>query len=278
MNTGLWLRIRDWILLFMLLSISLTTMLTSHLGMVRTIRARALELTARVEQSFSWAGNYFGALEENELLRNENIILSSQLARLREAQIENGELQSLLGFREETELILLPTRIIYKEITETRNTFTIDVGRNDSVEVGMGVVDQRGILGKVTTVSANYAEVMSFLNVDFRVPTKVQPIQAMGIARWEGVNRNRLLLEHVIKTEPVRPGQLVVTSGFSRVFPKGYPVGTIDSIAGQPGMNELQIYLTPKTKLDTAEHAFVVIPAPAPPPDTTQVAPTDSLD
>ena len=259
-----WVQIRDWVLLVALLSISAIVMFTQNVSMVRALRATALETTGHLENSLSWIGRYFRALEENDLLREENIRLSSELAKSREADIENDRLRRLLGFVDTVSYDIRSARIIEKEITRQKNLLTLNVGTIHGVKKGMGVIDERGILGKVVQVSDNYARVMSYLNTDFRVPAKVQPSQAQGIIRWEGVQRDKLLLEHVIKTERVAIGQIVVTSGYSSVFPPGYPIGLVQSVVPQPGKNQLLIDVVPASQIDDVEHAFVVLRMPDP--------------
>ena len=73
-----------------------------------------------------------------------------------------------------------------------------------------------------------------------------------------------LVLENVVKTEPVEPGQLVVTSSSSVFFPPGYPIGRVDSVAKRPGENLLEIHLSPASPLNTADHAFVILHKPDP--------------
>ncbi len=257
-----WTRIRDWALLITLLSISAIVMFTQNLSIVRALRATALETTGHLENSLSWIGRYVRALEENDLLREENIRLSSELAKSREAGIENVRLRRLVGFTDTISYTVYPARIIEKEITRQKNYLTLNVGRAHGVREGMGVIDERGILGRVIQASEHYALVMSYLNMDFRVPAKVQPSQAQGIIRWEGVVRDKLLLEHVIKTERVAIGQLVVTSGFSSVFPAGYPIGIVQHVEPQPGKNQLLIDVVPASQIDDTEHAFVVLKEP----------------
>ncbi len=257
-----WNRIRDWVLLLGLIAISMIVMITENLSVVRTLRSVSLEITGQVEGSLSWIGRYFHALEENEILRAENIQLSSSLARSREADIENTRLRRLVGFVDTVSYTLVPARIIEKEITEQKNYLSLNKGRAHGVEKGMGVLDERGILGKVYEVSENYSLVMSYLNMDFRVPAKIQPSQAQGIVRWEGVHRDQLLLEHVIKTENVDQGHLVVTSGYSSVFPPGYPIGVVQSVVPQTGKNQLLINIRPSSQIDVVEHAFIVLEYP----------------
>lgn len=264
MTFRLWDRIRDWVILGVLLAISVGTMLTENQALVRGVRAGALESTAWLEARFSWIGGYFRALNENEVLRQENIVLSSRVARSREAIIENERLRRLIGFRDTIDVRLKAVRIIDKDITQQQNYLTLDAGARDSIEVDMAVVDQRGILGKVILVSERYSRVMPYLNTHFRIPAKVQPLQAFGVIRWEGGRTDRLRLDHVVKTEPVQKGQLVVTSGYSGVFQPGLPIGVVDSVSARTGRNELTVFVRPSASISDAEYAFVVLQKPEP--------------
>ena len=261
----LWDQIRDWVILLVLVLVSVVAMLAQNEPMLRGLRGFALETTSRVEARFAWVGHFFRALDDSEILLEENIELSSQVARSREARIENERLRALLALQDSSAYPMVAARIITKDIFRQENFLTLDVGRRDSVDVGMAVVDEQGILGKIVFVSENYSRVMPYLNTDFRVPAKVQPLQAAGIARWTGTRADdALLLEHIVKTEPVEVGQLVVTSGFSGVFPPGLPVGTVEAVQGKAGRNELEILVTPASSLRTAEHAFVLQIRPDP--------------
>ncbi len=261
----LWDRIRDWVVLSVLLLCAVVAMLAQNEPMLRGLRGFSLQTTGWIEARFAWVGRFYRALDDNVLLREENIELSSQLARLREARLENERLRRLLALHDSSAYRLVAARIISKDIFQQENFITLDVGRADSVDVDMAVVDERGILGKVVFVSRHYSRVMTYLNTDFRVPAKVQPLQAAGILSWTGKRSDDvLLLEHVVKTEPVEKGQFVVTSGFSSIFPPGYPIGRVDSVAKRPGRNELEIQVRPSAPLQTVEHAFVILQRPDP--------------
>jgi len=262
--TTLWEQIRDWVLLGTLLMTSLLVMYQRNAPMMRALRAETLEVTARVERSVAWMGRYVRALQENSTLRQRNIELSSEVARMREALVQNAHLRSLLALQDTAAYPLKAARILSKDITQQRNLMTLDVGRRDRVRAGMAVINESGILGKVVLVSDHYARVQPYLNTDFRAPATVLPIEAEGIVRWEGERSDRLLLEHIVKTEPVEAGQSVVTSGHSGVFPPGHAIGRVDSVAQRPGRNELRIFLRPAAPLSEADYAFVILRTPDP--------------
>jgi len=259
----LWDRIRDWVILSVLLLSSKVIMLAQNDPMLRGMRSVSLEVTSWVEARFARVGHFYRALDENEILRRDNIDLSSQLARSREARLENERLRKLLHFRDSSAQTMVAARIIDKNIFGPNNFLLLDVGRADGIEAAMAVVDEKGILGTVILVSEHYSRVMPYLNTDFHVPGKIQPLQAVGIVSWPGSRYDVLVLENVVKTELVEPGQLVVT-GSSVFFPPGYPIGRIDSVAKRPGENLLEIHLSPAAPLNTADHAFVILHKPDP--------------
>jgi rod shape-determining protein MreC len=178
--------------------------------------------------------------------------------------MENRELRRLLQLRDSSAARLVAARIVTKDIFQQENFLTLDVGRADGIEKGMPVVHQSGIVGTVMLTSEEYSRVMPFLNTDFRVPGTIIPLQTEGIVRWNGERHDRLLLEHVVKTEPVEAGQSVVTSGHSDVFPPGRDIGTVDSVQVRPGRSELLIYLRPAVSLHEIDHAFVILRTPDP--------------
>ncbi|MFB6097751.1 MAG: rod shape-determining protein MreC [Salinibacter sp.] len=254
----------DWLVLGGLLLVALGVMLTQNQPLLRTLRAHAMGWTAEVESTFAWMGRYLQALERNDELRRENIQLSSQVARTRTLRQRNEELERLLHLTDSTEIPTRAARIVTKDIYQKNNFLTLDVGRADGVTEGMPVVHASGIVGTVVLVNEEYARVMPFLNTDFRVPATVLPVRAEGIVRWGGERLNRLQLDHVVQTEPVKAGQRVVTSGHSAVFPPGRMVGTVDSVSAPPGRSELEIFLEPAVPLYEITHAVVLLRTPDP--------------
>jgi rod shape-determining protein MreC len=257
-------RAGDWLLLSALLLLATSVMVTQNEPLLRTLRAQMMGWTAQVESTFAWMGQYLRVLERNDELRRENIQLSSRVARTRAMRQRNEELRRLLNLTDSSNVALRPAQIVTKDIFQKDNFLTLDVGRADGVREGMPVVHENGIVGTVVLVNDHYARVMPFLNTDFRIPATVLSTRAEGIARWDGERLDRLRLDHVMKTEPVKAGQQVVTSGHSSVFPAGRRVGTVDSVAAPAGRNELQIFLRPAVPLYEIGYAVVILRTPDP--------------
>lgn len=260
----LWDRSRDFVLFGALVLVSLGVLLSRDGPALRAARAASLALTAPVEGTFERAGRFFSALDENERLRAEAVALSAEVARLREARSESLRLRALVAFGDSLDVPRVAARVVGKDITRQANFLTINVGRRDSVEVGMPVVDERGIVGKVVLVSNRYAVVMPHQNTQFAVPATIDLLNQDGIVRWDGTAYDRLLMEYVPKTEPVVPGQLVVTSAYSGVFPPGIPVGEVDTAYIAKGRNDYVIYLRPAAPITQASYVYVLRVRPDP--------------
>ncbi|HLA64307.1 MAG TPA: rod shape-determining protein MreC, partial [Rhodothermales bacterium] len=239
---------------------------------LRAARGAALTVTAPVERMFSGLTRYTSALEENAELRRQTAALAADVARLREARSEADRLRGLVGFGDSLGVARVAARVIGKDITRQANFLTIDRGTADSVEVGMPVVDERGVVGRVILTSAHYAVVMPHQNTQFAIPATIDLLDQDGIVRWDGTGYDRLLMEFVPKTEPVVPGQLVVTSPYSDVFPPGLPVGIVDTAYAAAGRNDYVIYLRPAAPITQARYVYVLLIRPDPEREALEAA------
>jgi len=152
--------------------------------------------------------------------------------------------------------------VVNKEITDQNNRVVIDVGARHGIVVGMAVIDERGVVGRVVHTSPNYSLVMPHQNRLFRVPATLELIRQDGVVSWDGRTHDRLVMDFVPKTEPVVPGQRVVTSTFSGVFPAGIPIGRVDSVFAAPGRNDYVIYIRPASSIAQIDYVYVVLTPP----------------
>lgn len=117
--------------------------------------------------------------------------------------------------------------VINNSLVHPQNYITINRGADDGITPEMGVVDQNGVVGIVDVVGPHASRVVSLLNSDLRLSCKVKGSDAFGSLVWDGKSPQYAVLEELPRHVPFAPGDTIVTSGFSVVFPEGIPVGTI---------------------------------------------------
>ncbi len=81
-----------------------------------------------------------------------------------------------------------------------------------------------------------------------------------GIIRWEG--GRALTLQNVVKTQDVQPGDLVMTSEYSTVFPAGRPIGVVNATHFNAGSLFQTVEVTPGVDFTRLEEVFVVNSVP----------------
>jgi len=252
-------RLRPFLLLFCLLTTSVLVMFNANRPMMWGIRAEVLRIVGSVEYRLSWASEILSALSENQELRDSNLQLTSKLARLRIAELENNELRHALGWQANQELETVPARIISREPFGATNFLTLDVGREQGVDVDMAVINHLGIIGRTVHVSSNYSEVMPYLHSQFHIPVMIDSLQSVGIVSGKDSTPDSLVLHNVVRTENVQIGQHVITHEASEIFPPNIPVGTIGGIRIQPENNFLILKIVPAVPLQTTHFAFVIL-------------------
>ena len=272
-----WERSRDYVVFGALLLVGIVIFVGRNGPALRAARAASLTVTAPVEGAFERAAQFRRSLVENERLRSETAQLSAEVARLREASAENAQLRSLLQFPDTTNTRRVVARVVAKDITEQTNLLTIDAGARASIEVGMPVINERGIVGRVVLTSDRYSVVMPHQNTQFRVPAAIEALGREGVVRWDGAAFDRLTMEYVVKTEPVERGMLVVTSPFSGVFPAGIPVGRVDTAYAAAGRNDYVIHLDPAAPISEVGYVYVLLTRPDPEQAILEAAARDSL-
>lgn len=170
-------------------------------------------------------------------LRSVNDDLNQRLADL---ELENANLRRALQDASErlyadTVTIAPPldqyrfivARVINNSLVHPQNYITINRGAADGITPEMGVVDQNGVVGIVDVVGPYASRVISLLNSDLRLSCKVKGSDAFGSLVWDGKSPQYAVLEELPRHVPFAPGDTIVTSGYSVVFPEGIPVGTI---------------------------------------------------
>lgn len=258
----LWYRLRDYALLSALLIISLIFMTNANRPLMKGVRSQALQIAGNVEYRMAWAAKALRAFNENQTLRDANLKLTSELARLRVVDLENRDLRQALDWKNNNDLETVAARIVAREPFGTTNFFTLDVGSVDGVEVNMAVVSHLGILGRVIDVSRNYSTVLPHLHSQFHVPAMIDTLRVIGIISGEGNEPDVLELKEIVVSADVQNGQRVVTHEASGIFPPNMPVGTILESDRQAGSNYWQIKVAPAAPLSTAHFAFVILNRP----------------
>ena len=257
---------KEYVLLAVLLTLSIGLIATNERPQIRAIRSVTVGVLGSAQNLIGIVPNYFNLRSENRILREQNLTLSEEVNRLREARLENIRLRRLLGMRDTSGTRYIAARVIGKSLQLLRNTITINIGERDGIRPLMPVVTERGLVGKVVATSKGYSVAQVLLHRDMRVSGKVQRSRADGIVAWEG--GSTLVLRNIAKTLDVQAGDVVMTSEYSSLYPAGIRIGTVALARQVPGSLFQNVELVPAVDFATLEEVFVIPVVP----DSTRLA------
>lgn len=105
----------------------------------------------------------------------------------------------------------------------------IDRGYRDGVSVGQGVLADFGVCGRVSRVSRSSALVTLLSDPTSAIDVMTQASRARGVLSV-GSSGDELEVRDFDRLADIRPGDRLITSGLTRGFPLGIPVGTINEV------------------------------------------------
>ena len=255
---------RTYVALGLAVMLSLVMMVlepSKKMGLARSVAAGLLEMGHRL---FAWPMDLAGLRYENGVLREQNLRLSLELLKLREARLENARLRGLLHFRTRAEDAdsYLAAKVIARDPDRVLNTILIDVGRGDGIEERMPVVTADGLVGRVLEAHNRTAVVQLLLDRNCRVSAIVQQDgRAQGIVLYEN---GTFYLKYIPVRSEVAEGDVVVSSGLGGVFPKGLPVGRVVKLGEEEQGLFREVILTPGVNFTNLEEVFVLKRGPEP--------------
>ncbi|MBI1796564.1 MAG: rod shape-determining protein MreC [Candidatus Eisenbacteria bacterium] len=199
---------------------------------------------------------------ENQQLHERVTQLELENARLKALASENDALRARLelpGYRNPT---LRPAEVLALTGEPYPASATLGAGSRQGVRVGDAVVTSDGLVGRIGEVAAGSARVVLLTDPNASVACEVESTGVLGLLRFVATPRPRLLLTSVPFADTIRVGQRVLTSGLSRRYPRGIPVGRVARIGAPDGSLTQEIELASAARLSRLRFVFII---PGPP-------------
>ena len=218
--------------------------------------------------------NYFALQQirrENETLKQEVTQLRVSLEQERNAAKQTRTLQQLLDLRSATGFETAAAMVIGSGADPEFRTLTIDKGTQDGLRANMAVMSPAGIVGRILMPTARAAKVQLLIDRDAAAGVLLERSRVNGVVTGVGSSElgfkaGLVALNYVPGSADVKPGDRLVTSGIDGIYPKGLPVGEIQSAERAGG--EWRIRVKPAVDFATLEAVLVVLKAPEAPPET----------
>jgi rod shape-determining protein MreC len=202
--------------------------------------------------------------KDDERLRYDNARLREEVHSLEQAQVENRQLRRLLQLRDSLPGDAVSAQVIGKDFTEffrvTR--VVLDKGARD-VRSHMPVVSPDGVVGMVLHVAGDAVDVQLAVDAAFGVDAEDERTHARGFVRGTGdPARYGCKVEMVDSRDEVEIGDLLVTSGKGRWFPRGLPVARVTRVVKRELGRDQDVDAVPTVDFSRLDSVLVLVTTP----------------
>lgn len=200
--------------------------------------------------------------KENESLQAKLDDMTIDNTRLRQEQYELERLQELYKLDQNyADYEKVGAHVIANNGTNWFSSFTIDKGSNDGIKVDMNVLAGSGLVGIVTEVGPNFAQVRSIIDDESNVSGMVLSTSDLCMVRGDLklMSDGRIRFEKLPNNDNVIDvGEQIVTSHISSKFLQGIFIGYISEIEVDPNNLTRSGYITPAADFNNLQEVLVI--------------------
>lgn len=217
-------------------------------------------ITGFFQNQFAEINRWRGLKARNDELEARVAQLEEEVLRLRNYRRENEWLREALDFREEGNHDLLVAEVIGRSPSNWESTIIVNKGQAHGVTSGMAVVTQAGVVGTIINSSRHTSTVLLIVDAQSATGGLVQSTGDLVLVEGGQMGQRTLLAKPLSRDTVVEVGDVIVTSGLSRIYPKNLPIGEV--VAVEPRQYDLSFaaIVEPFVDFTRLEYVLIVMP------------------
>ena len=195
------------------------------------------EIVYRSSFIISIPENYFKDLS---VKLNEHLIIYDQfkknqaeLKKLKEKKLnndflilENKKLRELINETIQSEDLY--AKVLVDKDSPYLKSIILNKGSKDNVKIGMAVVDNSYLVGKIIEVNYTNSRALLLSDLNSKIPVLLEPIDVHAVASGTGKNHGVIEYTKDDYDQKIKGKEIIVyTSGYGGLFKPGLPVGKI---------------------------------------------------
>ncbi len=203
--------------------------------------------------------DYFELKRVNEELAQENAQLRLMLQQ--EESIVTDSIDSYLYEADSLDSVqyyFVPAEVVQNNFRLANNFFMINKGAKDSIQPGMGVISGLGIVGKIRSVTDDFAQGISVLNTKNPISIKHEPSGRVGTLLWNGLDQRFAEVLYMTPDVSIVAGDSIMTSSYNAIYPKDILAGTVTEVEMDDNRTYLNITIQLSVDFARLSRVYVV--------------------
>jgi rod shape-determining protein MreC len=202
-----------------------------------------------LEYSIRYCSDFFHYKRNIEKTNFETSMLKENLMYLSKIEEENSNLKNLLNILNSSKVKYSGAEVMYR--SQNNSFIMINKGKNDGILKDMIVMDESGLLGRITYAGESYSTIDLIVNISSRMPCQVKGIDVSGVLAGDG--RFTTMIYPKGELQSVKEGMIVTTSNENGLLQEGFPIGVIQKI-----LDEDRYRVKPFSNLEKTSYVAIV--------------------
>ncbi len=184
---------------------------------------------------FGGIAKYFKGIKsldaENKELKEDLLEARAEVSRLKLVESENSQLEALVNLQQEYDKYsTVGAKVIAKDPGNWFDTFIINKGTNYGLKKNMVVMNEDGLVGKISECGYNYSKVVSIINDSDAVSAESLRTNDIGYVVADYSGEAKCKMQYSDKNADILVGDEIVTSHLSEIFPEGISIGHVSKL------------------------------------------------
>ncbi|MFV0528101.1 MAG: rod shape-determining protein MreC [Lachnospiraceae bacterium] len=217
----------------------------------------------------NWFSDIKNGFDDTQVLAQENKTLQAQITELEEenTNLRNGQtqlerLQELYKIDKTlSNYDKIGAEVIAKDSGNWYNSFVINKGSNDGIEVDMNVISGDGLLGIITQVGASWARVTSIIDDGRNVSGMASSTGATCVVSGDLtlMEDGKIQFSQLANSDDlIQVGESIVTSHISNKYVPGILIGYISEMQADSNQITYSGYLIPAADFQQIHEVLVI--------------------
>jgi rod shape-determining protein MreC len=203
-----------------------------------------------------------GARAENGRLKERVDYLETLLQQKQDHVREAERLRQALELKQILPMDTLVAQVVAGDGLPFYRVLTIDKGRDHGVRLEAPVISPTGVVGRVIRLGPKAAVVQLLVDPQAAIGVLLERTRVSGVAGGRAAAGEQfpdLELRYAPALADVVVGDVVVTSGLDKIYPKGLAVGRVRAVSPQSSGLFLDIRVEPAARFSALEEVLVVV-------------------
>ena len=186
-----------------------------------------------IASALSYGADRSNYENENTLLKQQLITAQMRAADYERLSNENARLRAMLELKKNSgDLGLVAADVVATDSANWSNVVKINKGISSGIKKNDTVISENGLVGYVSRVGTNWANVTTIIDVSSSVSAVVERIDEYCILQGDIslYDKNLCAMKYASADSAVSTGDIISTSGDGGIYPAGIQIGKITEI------------------------------------------------